>query len=174
ESYILSTNTGSAFISTFNTVYYSFSPQVADYERDHPWMQQTVKTMIYPLLGILGISERAYWVADGGEFGSILAGAAASFMIGAVYISPVLALATHIRRMMKLNKRNATILIAIVSVSVAGLAITTLTGSFLEIGTGGFVVVLTAISALVVSALWRRLALTIRTFRKKNGHLLKK
>ncbi len=34
ENYILSTASGSAFMSAFNSVYYSFSPQVADYERD--------------------------------------------------------------------------------------------------------------------------------------------
>ena len=33
DHYILSTASGTAFMKVFNTVYYSFSPQVAEYER---------------------------------------------------------------------------------------------------------------------------------------------
>ena len=36
DHYILSTASGSAFMNTFNSIYYSFSPQVADYEREQP------------------------------------------------------------------------------------------------------------------------------------------
>lgn len=84
---ILSTAAGSSFMNVFNSWYYSFSPSVADYEREQPWLQATVKTAIYPLLGILGIAEKGYGLAEG-EGGSVLAGFAASSLIGAVYLSP--------------------------------------------------------------------------------------
>jgi peptide/nickel transport system substrate-binding protein len=86
QDYILSTVSGSAFMNAFNSVYYSFSPQVADYERDQPWLQATVKTTIYPLFGILTVSEKAHFAASGGEAGAVAAGAVASSLIGAVYL----------------------------------------------------------------------------------------
>jgi len=88
EDYILSTASGSAFMSAFDTVYYSFSPQVADYEREQPWMQATVKVAIYPLFAILGAAERAHVAASGGDAGAVAAGAVASALIGAVYLWP--------------------------------------------------------------------------------------
>lgn len=88
DRYILSTASGSAFMNTFNSVYYSFSPQVAEYERGQPWLQGMVKMALYPLFGILVTAEKGYAVL-GGEAGSILAGAIASALIGAVYLWPV-------------------------------------------------------------------------------------
>jgi len=61
---------------------------VADYERGQPWLQSTVKTGLYPLFGILLAAQGAYSAAEG-EAGSILAGATAGSLIGAVYLWPV-------------------------------------------------------------------------------------
>lgn len=88
EQYILSTSSGAAFMNAFNSIYYSFSPQVADYERGQPWLQGAVKAGLYPLFGILMASERAHFVANGGEAGSIISGALASTLIGVVYLWP--------------------------------------------------------------------------------------
>src|SRR3712207_3672088 len=60
DNYILSTSSGSAFMKVFDSVYYSFSPQVAEYEREQPWMQSIVKVALYPLFGILMASERVH------------------------------------------------------------------------------------------------------------------
>jgi hypothetical protein len=87
DHYILSTVSGSAFMNTFNSIYYSFSPQVAEYERGQPWLQDMVKIALYPLFGILMTAERGYSTV-GGEAGSILAGSIASSLIGAVYLWP--------------------------------------------------------------------------------------
>jgi peptide/nickel transport system substrate-binding protein len=84
---ILSTAAGSSFMNVFNSWYYSFSPSVADYEREQPWLQATVKTAIYPLIGILNVAEKGYGIAEG-EGGSLVAGFAASSLIGMVYLSP--------------------------------------------------------------------------------------
>jgi hypothetical protein len=84
---ILSTAAGSSFMNVFNSWYYSFSPSVADYEREQTWLQVTVKIAIYPLIGILNVAEKGYSVA-GGEGGSLVAGFAASSLIGMVYLSP--------------------------------------------------------------------------------------
>ena len=98
---ILSTASGSSFMNAFNAWYYSFSPYIADYERQQPWLQESVKFLIYPLLGILSVSEAAYSMFPG-EYGALVAGVIASSMIGVVYISPWLIALDRIKKL-KLN-----------------------------------------------------------------------
>ncbi len=88
DKHIMSTASGSSFMNVFNAWYYSFSPYVADYEREQPWMRQIVKGSIYPLLAILHISENAYSLIDG-EYGALIAGLLASSLIGVTYFSPL-------------------------------------------------------------------------------------
>lgn len=116
DNHIMSTIAGSSFMNVFNAWYYSFSPYVADYERQQPWLQQTVKASIYPLLGILQISEKGYSSVEG-EYGALVAGAIASSMIGALYFSPVALSVKQIRKS-RFNYKLAASLIAIVSVAV--------------------------------------------------------
>lgn len=116
DNHILATSSGANFMTAFNPWYYSFSPAVADYERQQPWLQQTVKVAIYPLLGILHISEKAYSFIPG-EYGSITAGLVASSMIGAVYVSPLAASIRQIRKS-KINFKIVITIIAAISASV--------------------------------------------------------
>jgi hypothetical protein len=97
DNHILATASGSSFMNVFNAWYYSFSPQVADYERQQPWLQQAVRVAIYPLLGILQISEKTFMIVPG-EFGSLAAGMVASSLIGAVYVSPIAASIKQVRK----------------------------------------------------------------------------
>ena len=55
DNIVLNTNSGSAFMKTFNEFYYSFSPKIADYERENPIFKETVKVAITPLLASLSI-----------------------------------------------------------------------------------------------------------------------
>ena len=82
-------------------------------------MQQAVKIAIYPLLGILQASEKAYVILPG-EYGSISAGLVGSSLIGAVYASPIALSIKQIRRI-RLDYRIAgtVVAIAITSVSVS-------------------------------------------------------
>jgi len=50
DSNLLQTKSGSYFMTAFNNFYYSFSPQVADLERDYSLFKETVKIVITPLL----------------------------------------------------------------------------------------------------------------------------
>jgi hypothetical protein len=119
DNYILSTASGTAFMKVFDSVYYSFSPQIAEYERDQPWMQSTVKVALYPLFGILMAAERVHVLVGGGEVGAILAGLVSSVFIGAIYLAPLGYVAS------RYNKRIVTKLSAIiVCVAAVILAIT--------------------------------------------------
>jgi len=42
-------------MSTFNDVYYSFSPIIADYERENPAFKEVVKLAITPMISSLSI-----------------------------------------------------------------------------------------------------------------------
>ncbi|MCH7758011.1 MAG: peptidylprolyl isomerase [Thaumarchaeota archaeon] len=50
DSKLLQTKSGSNFMITFNNFYYSFSPQIANLEREYPLFKETVKIVITPLL----------------------------------------------------------------------------------------------------------------------------
>jgi len=55
DSQILKTHAGLLFLSSFNQFYYSFSPTIADWERQSPAIKETVKIIITPLLTSLSL-----------------------------------------------------------------------------------------------------------------------
>ena len=55
DNTVLQTESGSAFMTGFNQFYYSFSPAVADYERENPAFKETVKFALTPMLASLAI-----------------------------------------------------------------------------------------------------------------------
>jgi peptide/nickel transport system substrate-binding protein len=116
DNHIQLTASGSSFMGVFNAWYYSFSPQVADYERQQPWFQQSVRIAIYPLLGILQAAEKAFTLVPG-EYGSIAAGLVASSLIGAVYFSPIALSIVQVRNN-RLDYRLVIVIIAALVISV--------------------------------------------------------
>jgi tetratricopeptide (TPR) repeat protein len=59
DNQLLNTESGTAFMSTFNNVYYSFSPVIADMERENPMFKEAVKLSLTPMLSSLSIMEGA-------------------------------------------------------------------------------------------------------------------
>jgi len=55
DNTVLATDSGNAFMGTFNSIYYSFSPTIADWERQSPIFKNIVQTTITPLLTTLSI-----------------------------------------------------------------------------------------------------------------------
>jgi len=55
DNSLLSTESGTNFINSFNDVYYSFSPYIADYERENPLFKEMVKLFITPMITSLSI-----------------------------------------------------------------------------------------------------------------------
>ncbi|HXG73981.1 MAG TPA: CFI-box-CTERM domain-containing protein [Candidatus Nitrosotenuis sp.] len=60
DNVLLSTSSGTWFIDTFNAVYYSFSPTVADWERDSPVFKEAVKIVITPMILTLSILNHVH------------------------------------------------------------------------------------------------------------------
>jgi len=59
DNTVLQTESGSAFMSGFNQFYYSFSPTIADYERENPVFKEAVKLTLTPLLTSLTLLQYA-------------------------------------------------------------------------------------------------------------------
>jgi len=53
DNTVLQTESGTSFMTGFNQFYYSFSPVVADYERENPAFKEAVKLTLTPLLASL-------------------------------------------------------------------------------------------------------------------------
>ena len=59
DNQLLNTESGTSFMNTFNDVYYSFSPTIADMERESPMFKEIVKISLTPMLSSLAIMENA-------------------------------------------------------------------------------------------------------------------
>ena len=59
DNQLLQTESGTAFMGTFNDIYYSFSPIIADYERENSYFKEAVKLAITPMISTLSLMENA-------------------------------------------------------------------------------------------------------------------
>jgi len=57
DNTILQTESGTSFMTGFNQFYYSFSPAIADYERENPAFKEVVKLTLTPLLTSLTLLQ---------------------------------------------------------------------------------------------------------------------
>jgi len=64
DNTVMSTASGSTFMTGFNQLYYSFSPTIADMERENPMFQELVRAFITPMISTLSIMTLA---EDGSE-----------------------------------------------------------------------------------------------------------
>jgi len=55
DNHLLKTESGTSFMNTFNGIYYSFSPYIADYERENPVFKEMVKVAITPMISSISI-----------------------------------------------------------------------------------------------------------------------
>ena len=93
---LLSTASGTSFMAGFNQIYYSFSPAVADLERENAIFRDSVRAAITPALYMLGIMT----LADQGSDVSVIAFGiiAIAGMAGIYAAGPVLAVRAVSRR----------------------------------------------------------------------------
>ena len=59
DNQLMNTEAGKSFMGTFNEMYYSFSPTIADMERENPMFKEAVKLGLTPMLSSLAIMENA-------------------------------------------------------------------------------------------------------------------
>jgi len=100
DNTVLQTQSGTSFMTTFNQFYYSFSPAIADYERENAVFKETVKLTLTPLLTSLTLLQHADINSEydmlGYGIGIIL------LNIGMYFIAPAV-LITKIRSFYKLQ-----------------------------------------------------------------------
>jgi len=100
DSTVLQTESGTSFMAGFNQFYYSFSPAIADYERENPTFKEAVKLTLTPLLTSLTLLQYADIDSEsemlGYGIGVIL------LNIGMYFIAPAV-LITKIRSFYKLQ-----------------------------------------------------------------------
>ena len=96
DNTVLQTESGTSFMTGFNQFYYSFSPAVADYERESPIFKEAVKITLTPLLASLTLLQYADIDSEsemlGYGIGVIL------LNIGMYFVAPAILI-------MKINKR---------------------------------------------------------------------
>jgi hypothetical protein len=153
DGIVLKTSAGSSFMSVFNAWYYSFSPSIADYERQVPWLQSAVRILIYPLLGILALSTSVYEsLALSSELGIVSAGITVSALVGLLYFAPVgvaLGIANRKRRW-SLSKAGL-VLSCFWATSMAAITLAEIAGIEAVMMFGTSLVVLSAISTVVIA-----------------------
>ena len=59
DNQLMNTESGTTFMSGFNELYYTFSPTIADMERESPVFKEIVKAGLTPMLSTLAIMENA-------------------------------------------------------------------------------------------------------------------
>jgi hypothetical protein len=101
DNTILQTKSGSAFMIGFNQFYYSFSPTIADYERENLIFKEAVKLTLIPLLTSLTLLQYADIDSEsemlGYGIGIIL------LNIGMYFVAPAV-LITKIRKRVNIEK----------------------------------------------------------------------
>ena len=100
DNTVLQTESGSAFMAGFNQFYYSFSPTIADYERENQVFKEAVKLTLTPLLTSLTLLQ---YVDIDSEHEMLGYGIAIILLnIGMYFIAPAI-LITKIRSLYKLQ-----------------------------------------------------------------------
>jgi len=100
DNTVLQTESGSAFMTGFNQFYYSFSPVIADYERENPAFKEAVKITLTPLLTSLTLLQYADIDSESEMLGYGIA--VILLNIGMYFIAPAV-LITKIRSFYKLQ-----------------------------------------------------------------------
>ena len=80
---LTATKSGSGFMERFNTIYYSFSPAIADLERDNKIFREIVKIGITPMISILSMLN--YFSLDS-EIKALVYGIAIIIIIVVIYV----------------------------------------------------------------------------------------
>ena len=107
DNTVLQTGLGTNFMIWFNQFYYSFSPAIADYERENPAFKEAVKVTLTPLLASLTLLQYVDIDSESKMLGYGIG--VISLNIGMYFIAPAIIIAKIRKRvnMEKLDQRYA-------------------------------------------------------------------
>jgi len=156
---ILKTNTGSNFMIAFNAWYYSFSPTVAQFIREHPTVRAVTKLVLYPLMGILRLGAAVFYLFPASsEAAALVSGFLVSSLIGVVYLTPPLAtalvLSSKARRMARRLQLPAGVVLFSALAAVAFVTVVGAPGVLMMLATSAIV-----LASLVASGLFASCAI---------------
>ncbi len=138
DNIVMKTLAGSNFLKAFNVVYYSFSPSVADAERNNLFLQESVRATITPFLGILHVAKIINFGDN--ELSVLTSGILVSSLIGAVYVWPVGLASKSIW-----NNKKTTVIVSMIIITLATAA------TVISITTGDSYFMMITTSLLVLS-----------------------
>jgi hypothetical protein len=150
---VLGTFAGNNFMTAFNGFYYSFSPNIASVIADNSVLRDSMKGLLYPLIGILQVSSVTFSVFSFlPELGIIVAGLIASSLIGISYFLPVVLIVRYFKKF-KVSKRLICNLgiVWVSSIFLLLLAEVLMVPSLMMVSTGVFVLV--TITSVTLTAL---------------------
>lgn len=103
DNTVSSTALGTAFMTSFNQFYYSFSPTIADWERQNPVFKDGVRAFLTPMISTLGIMS----LADADSEADVLGFGISVILlnIGIYVAAPVMA-GLKIRDLLRSKSRN--------------------------------------------------------------------
>ena len=96
DNTVLATESGTAFMSGFNQIYYAFSPTVADLERENPALRDTVRVALTPMLSSLALLSHANIDTEAEMFGY---GISIILLNAALYVGAPVAIAVYCIRL---------------------------------------------------------------------------
>lgn len=138
-------------MQVFNAWYYSFSPSVAQFIASNDPIRAPIRVLLYPLLGILGVSTFTYSLFSGApEFAVVMAGLVASSLIGLVYFTApaLVGMQALLRRRRISAKMLGKASLASLAIALTVLTVGELAGSFLALAIASSAVVLTCVIAV--------------------------
>ena len=102
DNTVMSTSSGASFMTGFNQLYYSFSPTIADMERENPIFQEAVRVFITPMISSLSIMTLA---EDGNEAQVLGLGLSVIALNLGLYLAAPTAIGFTISRRLKLKNQ---------------------------------------------------------------------
>ncbi len=105
DNTLYSTASGVSFMTGFNQIYYSFSPTIADWERQNPIFQESVKIFLTPMLSSLSVMS----LAEPGSEASVLGlGISVILLNLGIYIAGPVVAGFKIRDLLKSHNHKKT------------------------------------------------------------------
>ncbi|PIY90178.1 MAG: hypothetical protein COY74_02890 [Nitrosopumilales archaeon CG_4_10_14_0_8_um_filter_34_8] len=101
DDVVLKTYSGGLFMNGFDTVYYSFSPVIAEFENENPIFKEAVKLFITPMISVLSIMTLA---EEGSEFQVITLGISTIGLVVGIYVITPIVVGFKVHRHLKSRK----------------------------------------------------------------------